>query len=168
MTNQSASEDRYRRTVGRLYRNDQIEITWEPGRCIHFAACVRGSVQAFNPQRRPWIDVAAESPERLAEIVARCPTSALRARRADGWPAEATPDITTITPMLDGPLFVRGPLRIRDRQGNFVREETRAALCRCGHSKNKPFCDDSHYRSGFRSNDPAFGEEPDDPDTLVR
>ena len=110
----------------------------------------------------------AESPERLAEIVARCPTGALHARWPDGRPAEASPDTVQITPTLDGPVFVRGRVAIRDRQGNVVREDTRVALCRCGHSKNKPLCDDSHYEVGFRSDDPAFGEEPDDPDALVR
>jgi uncharacterized Fe-S cluster protein YjdI/CDGSH-type Zn-finger protein len=168
MTNLRASEDRYQPAAERVYRNDRIEVTWEPGLCIHFAACIRGSIQAFNPRRKPWVNVDAESPERIAEIVGRCPTGALHARWTDGRPAEAARDSTSVLPTLDGPLFVRGHVSIVDRQGNLVRQDSRMALCRCGQSKNKPFCDNSHYDAAFESKDPAFGEEPDDPDDLVR
>lgn len=167
MTSQR-SEERYQGNVERVYSNGQIDILWEPGLCIHFAACIRGSQRAFNPRRRPWVDVEAESPETLAEIVARCPTGALHARWPDGHAPETSPEPLTITPTLDGPLFIHGNVLVRDRQGNAVRRDVRMALCRCGQSKNKPFCDNSHYETGFESNDPAFGEEPDDPDEMVR
>ena len=49
----------------------------------------------------------------------------------------------------DNPLFVRGRLRVVNADGEVVREDTRAALCRCGASANKPFCDGSHRRIGF-------------------
>lgn len=168
MTTLRSSEDRYQPTVERVYGNDRIEVTWEPSLCIHFAACIRGSIQAFNPRRRPWIDVDAEAPEKIAEIVGRCPTGALHAYWADGQPAETPREATSILPTLDGPLFIRGRISVVDRQGNIVREDVRMAFCRCGQSKNKPFCDNSHSEVGFESNDPAFGDEPDDPDDLVR
>ena len=49
----------------------------------------------------------------------------------------------------NGPLFVRGHVRIVDEQGIVQREATRLALCRCGGSGNKPFCDGSHRTNGF-------------------
>ena len=168
MTSVRASEDRYQASVERVYQTDQIEVTWEPSLCIHFAACIRGSIQAFNPRRRPWIDLEAEPAERIAEIVARCPSGALHARWPDGRPTETPREPTSILPTLDGPLFVRGKFSVLDREGNVLREDVRMALCRCGHSSNKPFCDNSHSLIGFESNDPAFGEEPDDPDEMVR
>jgi uncharacterized Fe-S cluster protein YjdI/CDGSH-type Zn-finger protein len=167
MTSQG-SEERYQASVERTYSNGQIEVLWEPGLCIHFAACIRGSQRAFNPRRRPWVDIDAEPPEELAAIIARCPTGALHARWPDGRAPETPPEPLTITPTLDGPLFIRGNTLVRDRQGNPVRQDVRMALCRCGQSKNKPFCDNSHYEAGFESNDPAFGDEPDDPDDMVR
>lgn len=168
MTSVGNSDDRYQPTVERVYRNEQVEVTWEPSRCIHFAACVRGSIRAFNPRRKPWIDVDAESPETIAAIASRCPTGALHARWADGSPAEDPRETTSILPTLDGPLFIRGQMAVRDRAGRVVREDVRMALCRCGHSANKPFCDNSHSRHGFVSDDLALGEEPDDPDEMVR
>lgn len=53
MTSTSEPEVRHAARVERVYANDTIEVTWEPGCCIHFRACVRGSASAFNPQRRP-------------------------------------------------------------------------------------------------------------------
>ena len=60
------------------------------------------------------------------------------------------PEIATITPYRDGPLLVRGPVRLQDMHGREIEvgRET-VALCRCGRSQIKPFCDGSHKRSGF-------------------
>ncbi|MFA7249757.1 MAG: (4Fe-4S)-binding protein [Dehalococcoidia bacterium] len=163
MTTAEPEEIRYEPAASRSYRTDRIEITWEPSLCIHFAACIRGSQAAFNPRRRPWVDATAETPDRLEEIVIQCPTGALHLLRHDGQPSREPEAPVSVTPQLDGPLFIRGPFEVSDRRGNVVRRDTRMALCRCGHSHNKPFCDDSHYRVGFESNDPAFGTEADEP-----
>ncbi len=58
----------------------------------------------------------------------------------------------TIDPQLDGPLRVRGNLEITSGTGRVVARVVQANLCRCGASNNKPFCDGSHVRIGFRSN----------------
>jgi len=64
-------------------------------------------------------------------------------------PATGTGDPTTITVQEAGPLQVEGNLRILDAEGNLIKECTKAYLCRCGASKNKPFCDGSHRTIGF-------------------
>jgi hypothetical protein len=103
----------------------------------------------FRPDERPWIVVDAEDADRVAAVVEECPTGALHYRRLDGGPEESAPPETTIDPRPNGPLFVRGQLRIVDAEGQVIREDTRAALCRCGGSENKPFCDGTHRRIGF-------------------
>jgi CDGSH-type Zn-finger protein len=50
----------------------------------------------------------------------------------------------------DGPLLVTGGVRILDAEGTLLYEGERAALCRCGGSANKPFCDGTHKKNGFR------------------
>jgi CDGSH-type Zn-finger protein len=57
----------------------------------------------------------------------------------------------------NGPYKVTGPMRVVDAEGNeFVLPEGAAvALCRCGHSRTKPFCDKSHRRVGFVADDAA-------------
>ena len=58
----------------------------------------------------------------------------------------------TITPLNDGPYLVRGKIRIVDPSGNeFEVKGNSVALCRCGNSGTKPFCDGTHVRVGFKS-----------------
>ena len=148
-------EERHQPAATRVYRTDAIEVTWDPSFCAHYGACFDGSIKAFDPRRRPWIVADAESPERIAEIVSHCPTGALHMRWLDGRPSAEPPDEpVAVMPQRDGPLFVRGRMLILNREGRVVREDTRIALCRCGHSSNKPYCDDSHYQVGFESKDP--------------
>jgi uncharacterized Fe-S cluster protein YjdI len=138
----------------RVYRNDAIEVTWEPRFCIHARKCVRDLGQVFKPSARPWIDVDAADPDAIAQTVLECPTGALHFRRLDGGAQEeAADEETSVQPVANGPLFLRGRLRIVDREGNLIREDTRLALCRCGASGNKPFCDGSHRRIGFTTAD---------------
>lgn len=136
----------------RTYAGAAIEVDWEPRLCIHMRNCVRALPQVFKPDERPWIAVDAVAADDVAAAVAACPTGALHFRRLDGGPEEAAPAETTIEPRPDGPLFVRGRARIVGADGNVVREDTRMALCRCGGSANKPFCDGSHRRNGFTTN----------------
>jgi CDGSH-type Zn-finger protein len=51
----------------------------------------------------------------------------------------------------NGPLLVTGGVRVLDAGGNVLYEGERAALCRCGGSSNKPFCDGTHRTNGFRA-----------------
>jgi len=61
-------------------------------------------------------------------------------------------DEARITAYRDGPLLVRGPFRLEDQDGNPIatRRET-IALCRCGKSRTRPFCDGTHRLVGFRA-----------------
>ena len=93
--------------------------------------------------------------DEIAEVVERCPTGALHYRRLDGGPEEQAPADTTIRPTRDGPLYVRGHVVVRDEAGEVIREDTRMALCRCGNSRQMPFCDNSHRLVGFRDPRPA-------------
>jgi len=58
-----------------------------------------------------------------------------------------------ISSLPDGPLLLQGPYEIHDAAGNVVDQGTKAALCRCGTSGNKPFCDGSHVAVAFKSED---------------
>ena len=76
------------------------------------------------------------------------PRSAASEPRED--PAPSSEGGATITPYRDGPLIVRGDFRLLDQDGGEIDpgRET-IALCRCGKSGIKPFCDGSHKRAGF-------------------
>lgn len=150
MSNNSDSESRYEHGVERIYRNEYIAVYWDRTQCIHVGHCFQGLPAVFKPRERPWVDVNLADPDQIAEIVMRCPSGALRFERLDGGPQEPVSAETTISPQPNGPLYLRGQLRLVGEDGS-ERVETRMALCRCGHSANKPFCDNTHLRANFRS-----------------
>ena len=78
-------------------------------------------------------------------------SSALPADPPDDLAADPADDAAaTITPYRDGPLIVRGDFRLVDQDGTEIDPGRRTvALCRCGKSGIKPFCDGTHKRSGF-------------------
>ena len=70
-----------------------------------------------------------------------------------------------ITPYRDGPLIVRGPFKLLDQEGNEVELHRRTiALCRCGRSRIKPFCDGTHKTIRFRA---GSSPDPHGPDGAV-
>ncbi len=84
-------------------------------------------------------------------MVAGCPSGALHYQRLDGGQQE-TPDVpTTVRSQRNGPLHVRGDIEVTAADGTVLRRDTRMALCRCGGSANKPFCDLSHRTNGFQA-----------------
>ncbi len=134
----------------REYKGEGIVVRYDLQRCIHAEECVHGLRAVFDRDRRPWIDATAAPPDEIAAVVATCPTGALSFERTDGGPQEVPAD-PGISLAVDGPLYVRGGVEIVDHEGRVVTTDARVALCRCGASKNKPFCDDSHYEIGFKS-----------------
>jgi uncharacterized Fe-S cluster protein YjdI len=142
---------RHQPGVEKVFANSRIEVRWEPAFCIHVAECLRRLPGVFDARRRPWIIVDNASPDEIAEVVQRCPTGALHFRRLDGGAQELEHSERTVQLRPNGPLFVQGKVRIEDPSGHLIREDTRVALCRCGGSENKPFCDGTHRKIGFRS-----------------
>jgi uncharacterized Fe-S cluster protein YjdI len=136
--------------VEREYRTGEIVVYWEPQLCIHTARCLNALPEVFDVRRRPWVLVDAASADAVADAVMQCPTGALRFVRLDGAPQEPVPDPPIVEVQPDGPLYVHGAITIVDQDGA-ARDLPRAALCRCGESNNKPFCDGMHDRIGFRT-----------------
>ncbi len=138
--------------VERSYRADKITVHWNSELCIHTAVCLNALPQVFNVEAKPWIAIEDASADEIAHAVEKCPTGALTYERTDGAPGEQVSSQTTIIPWPNGPLMVRGEIAVRDAQGNLFTAGPRFTLCRCGASKNQPFCDLSHRQIGFRDN----------------
>ncbi|HEY1252384.1 MAG TPA: (4Fe-4S)-binding protein [Thermoanaerobaculia bacterium] len=132
------------------YDSATIRVTFDPRKCIHAARCVAGSPEVFRPKERPWIQAENADADSIARTVAQCPTGALRYERLDGGAAEAVPTEIRIAVQRDGPLYVHGPVALVDSAGNRWEDAGhRYALCRCGGSGNKPYCDNTHLSMGF-------------------
>jgi CDGSH-type Zn-finger protein/uncharacterized Fe-S cluster protein YjdI len=133
----------------RNYTGKDIDVTYETGRCIHVAECIRRLHAVFDTSRRPWVLPDAGSPDSVAATVVACPSGALHYERTDGGEAEPVQEQNTIRLVRNGPLYLRGDFTIVNGAGELVVHDTRAALCRCGGSANKPFCDGTHKADGF-------------------
>ena len=132
-----------------------MTLIYEGKKCIHSRFCVTGAPQVFLANvAGPWIHPDAMPVDSLVEIAHACPSGAIRYRRKDGKADESAPPVNLLATREAGPYAVRGDLRIAGQAVGF-----RATLCRCGASKNKPYCDGSHHAIGFSaSGEPATGK----------
>jgi CDGSH-type Zn-finger protein/uncharacterized Fe-S cluster protein YjdI len=139
------------------YPGEHADVRWDGRLCIHVGECTRASGELFVGGREPWCEPDLADAEEVADVVARCPTGALTFTNKGNQPDESAPSINTITVSNNGPLYVRGNLDIEGAEDDMTGVRFRAALCRCGESQNKPFCDNSHEEAEFRDRG-AIGE----------
>lgn len=132
------------------YPGERASVSWQGRLCIHIGECGRAKGDLFVGGRDPWCQPDVSSDEDVYEIVRRCPTGALSVDFADGSHVEEADPVNTVHVAYNGPLFVRGKLAIADAPDNTPGLQYRAALCRCGKSRNKPYCDNSHEKDGFQ------------------
>jgi uncharacterized Fe-S cluster protein YjdI len=127
------------------YSNGEIIIYWEPKKCIHSQNCVHGLPQVFDHKARPWINLEKATTDDIIRVVESCPSGALTYKRA----GEAQEPPACIAVRAKGPLLVTGNCRLIDAKGKEIASSDPFALCRCGGSKRKPFCDGTHTKIGF-------------------
>lgn len=134
-----------------------IDVTWDARLCIHIGECGYSSGELFVGGRDPWCQPDLTTLENTIDVVKRCPSGALAYQTKDGSNAETAPATNTVHVVYNGPLYINGDLAISDAADDMPATKTRAALCRCGLSKNKPFCDNSHLKGNFQDTG-AVGE----------
>ena len=148
----SGKKERTETYETRRYEGEEVGVVDDIGICCHAGACVRGAPEVFFQ----WEDgVRISSPnkasrEKVLEVVGRCPSGSLlavlegkvQAHFYDG----KTPEVFVSK---DGPLHVRGEMALTEPDGAQPVTEDHYTLCRCGASKNKPFCDGAHAKVGF-------------------
>lgn len=134
----------------KTYSTGDLTVVWQPALCIHSEKCFHGLPAVFNPNQRPWIRVEAASADAIIAQVAKCPSGALSIESAAAGAAapEAAPRVEVLR---DGPLLLHGAVTLVDADGKTTAHEGTTALCRCGASANKPYCDGSHKRIGFHA-----------------
>ncbi|NND91557.1 MAG: hypothetical protein HKN42_11905 [Granulosicoccus sp.] len=139
------------------YTGKGATVTWDSKLCIHVGECGRAKGELFETGRKPWCDPDTSSDEQTLDVVRRCPTGSLSVVFSDPSKGETCDPENTITVVYGGPLILRGQLDIQDAPADAPALKFRAALCRCGMSRNKPFCDNSHATADF-SDSGAVGE----------
>ncbi len=128
-------------------RGAHLTIVFDAPRCIHSRHCVLDRPDVFVPNVvGEWIHPDAATPDEVALLAHNCPSGAIAFRRHDGGPEEAPPRVNVLHVREHGPLAIRADLEIVGHG-----KQLRATLCRCGASKHKPFCDNSHIAAGFQA-----------------
>jgi CDGSH-type Zn-finger protein/uncharacterized Fe-S cluster protein YjdI len=154
--------DKYHGMVDdKRYSSDEIDVTFNGKRCIHAAECVSRLEAVFDTGKRPWIQPWQESADAIAATIQLCPSGALHYVRKDGGANEPISAENIIYLVEGAYLRIQGDLEI-DSGAADITNETRAALCRCGASSNKPFCDNSHRDVAWETGSPALKSRKDD------
>jgi CDGSH-type Zn-finger protein/uncharacterized Fe-S cluster protein YjdI len=130
-----------------------LTLIYEGKKCIHSRFCVTWGPKVFIANvKGPWINPDAMPTDALTEIAHVCVSGAIRYKRKDGHPDEGPPPVNLVSVREGGPYAIRADIRLEGAPA----ASYRYTLCRCGASKNKPFCDGSHHEVNFV----ASGEPP--------
>ena len=133
----------------------RVIVLFDDSRCIHSRHCTLDRPDVFVPGvEGQWIHPDNATAEEIAEIAHNCPSGAISYQTRDDSPGEAAPLVNVARVLENGPLALRAAIAIDGQPAGF-----RLTLCRCGASRNKPFCDTSHAGAGFTaSGEPATVE----------
>jgi uncharacterized Fe-S cluster protein YjdI len=141
------------------YSNDDVTVVWKPETCIHSRICWTGLLEVFNPSKRPWVNIGGADTERIIEQVRKCPSGALSYfinkdaagdAREGMDPVAEEASILQVTIQPDGPILINSNCQIKHSDGTEENKTGTIALCRCGGSSTKPYCDGTHNKIGFK------------------
>jgi len=140
----------------RKYTNGEVTVYWQADKCIHSANCLVGLPRVFKASKRPWIDMEGASTDKIIKTVDTCPSRALLYKKnSESGDKENEEDHSEASPvririLRNGPALITGNYILTDADKNTLKPPGKvAAICRCGASGKKPFCDGSHTRVGF-------------------
>jgi len=128
------------------YQKEDLTVIWDMPKCMHAERCWRELGTVFRRNDKPWILLDAEDKEAIMAQIDRCPSGAL-SYRMDGQEQKSNMKITISE---NGPAIISGPCTIEHNDGKSEVREGNTALCRCGASANKPFCDGAHNKIEFK------------------
>lgn len=130
------------------YVGSKITIHDNRGVCAHAGFCTDNSPTVFGINREPWIDPDAGDADKTSNTIKMCPSGALSYTR-DGVLYKDQNREPAIIVSKDGPYNVVGGVDLKDPTGSKPESKEHYTLCRCGASKNKPFCSGAHWHIGF-------------------
>jgi CDGSH-type Zn-finger protein len=132
-----------------VFVGDGVAIYDDRSRCAHAGNCTAHLASTFKLGVEPWIDPTGAPAEDIARVIKTCPSGALSyASEPGGDTVEDSEGPMVVVPP-DAPYATRG-VQIVAGDGSLYDLRERQTLCRCGGSRNKPFCDGTHWFIGFK------------------
>lgn len=129
----------------------EVTISYTPVLCSHAGECSRLAHPIFNPSAKPWIKPENGTLEGIASVLGACPSGALRMSIGAQTPHHLTTGDVGITVEEHGPYRVEN-VTLEAEFNGYGASRAKYVLCRCGLSKNKPFCDGTHHDEKWRDN----------------
>ena len=117
--------------------------------CAHAAHCTGDLPSVFRYGSEPWIDPDGAPVREIVAVIRKCPSGAL-SYAIDGVEAAPPQRAPMVTVADDGPYEITGGIELMGVEQGAGASSEHYTLCRCGASKNKPFCDGSHWSVGFK------------------
>lgn len=130
------------------YIGKQITIHDNRSICAHAGYCTDNLAAVFRMKEEPWINPDAASTTEIIETIQKCPSGAL-SYSIDAIEKDKGKYEPAIMIAPDGPYVVSGGVDLVGATWADGASENEYTLCRCGASKNKPFCDGSHWKIKF-------------------
>lgn len=137
------------------YTNNEVTVVWKPEQCIHSKICWTELAEVFNPRVRPWVNIEGADTERIIQQVRHCPSGALSyfmnaaATETLRDPVAEAANMIKVEVSPKGPYLINTECVIIHADGREEIKNGVVALCRCGASGNKPYCDGSHNAINF-------------------
>jgi CDGSH-type Zn-finger protein len=130
------------------YAGAEITIHDNRGICSHAGFCTDNLRAVWSSKRTPWIDPDGAASDEIVAVVRMCPSGALSYSigGVEFRDREGPPGILVSS---NGPYYVTGGIELADAPWGEGASGEHFTLCRCGSSKNKPFCDGTHWEIGF-------------------
>lgn len=122
----------------------EVTISYTPVLCTHAAQCQARAAAVFDPKQKPWIQPENGSLDAIKDVIAACPSGALRISVGDQPAQHMTTGEVGIEVEQDGPYHITNVALEAEFNGAGA-SKAKFSLCRCGLSKNKPFCDGTHH-----------------------
>ncbi len=132
----------------RDYVGKQITIHDNRRLCAHAGECTHGLPGVWRMGESPWIDPDGADVEQIIAVINKCPSGAL-SYTIEGKGNTGKSEGESVMVSKNGPYHVRGAVSLDDSSVDTGDLPENYALCRCGASKNKPFCDGSHWDINF-------------------
>jgi uncharacterized Fe-S cluster protein YjdI len=135
------------RKVYREYTNGEITVEWRSELCNHSGVCINELPSVFSVLQIPWVDMKGAETEEIIKVVDACPTQALAWKYNDKKKSvkEETTGEANIVLVPDGPIVIKGNLKIKLEDGEIIAKNGIVSLCRCNLSKKMPYCDGAHF-----------------------
>lgn len=128
------------------YEGDGVTIHDNRGLCAHAARCDLASV--FRPREEPWINPTGAERDAIIDTIRKCPSGAL-SYSVDGVEHRDRGGEPGVAFAPNGPYIVKGGCELQGEQFPEGGTQDHFTLCRCGRSKNKPFCNGAHWYHKF-------------------